>query len=214
MIQVLSQVNFLVQSGHSFFILHEFFPIHDLNIFIKCLQSLKLIFQVLTLEILFNQVSLQFLIVIFHFGHFVLHFLFGLVDLHAGNCFELVFLSVELCSELPSDTCVVKSAHLVLFVLTFEGIVELLDVLIESVSVGLHFFNNKLELFVLPFTLVNLSLKLFFLSPPLSFLLPEFFLKFLVLLSVLIFGFLPLFTLLFPTSLDFQNHGVVLLFDA
>jgi hypothetical protein len=118
-------------------------------------------------------------------GQLVLHLLLGLVDLHPPDGLKLILLPIQLSSQLPPDSCVVQCPHLVLFVLTFQGIIQLLNVLIETVGVRLHLLDDKLKLFVLPLALVDLPLQLFLSPSPLSLFLPQLFLKLIVFSPIL-----------------------------
>lgn len=99
---------------------------------------------------------MELFVLIFYVAHLVLHFLLGLVYLHARDRLKLIFLPIKFCCQLPPDSCIVQCAHLIFLVLAFQRIIQLFDVLIQSVRIGLHLLDDELKLLVLPFTLVNL----------------------------------------------------------
>ena len=102
---------------------------------------------------------------------------------------------------------------MVLFQLSLQTLVELLDIIIQSLSISLHLLNNKLKLIFLPLLFFPSSLQLLLLYLELSLSFSHFILYSLEFLSLLLLLLIMLLPLLFPPSLNILDQlGILFLY--
>lgn len=122
-------------------------------------------------------------------------------------------MPLELVVQLSSDTSRIQGRLLIICQLSLQSFIKLFDVFIQSLSISLHLFNDKLKLIFLSFLLFSGSFKLllFYLELSLSF--SHFILNSLKLLSLLLFLFIVLLSLFFPPCLNILNElGILFLY--
>ena len=108
------------------------------------LQFFELFLHVVQCQTLLLNVCLKFFVLVHESGQFYLHLRPDMIDLHTFDRLKFILLPLQLGPQLTPNASSVKVGHLVLLELSFQVIIELLDVIIESFSVSLHFLNHKL----------------------------------------------------------------------
>ena len=113
--------------------------------------------------------------------------------------------------KLTTDSTWLKSLRLILLEFSLDSIIKLLDIIVESLCISFHFFNDKLKFIFLSFFFFLCSLKLFFLHFVLSFSLSFSIHQFFNFLSFSFSFSFHLFSFLFPPILNILNELSILL---
>jgi len=137
-----------------------------------------------------------------------------MVHLHSFYSLKLRFLSLQLVVQFTTHASAVQSGSLIVLELSFQVLVQLFDVIVQSLGVSLHLLYNKLELGLLSFFFLSSSfqLLLFYLEVPLSLsiLVLQFFKLFFLFLSV----FIILLSFFFPAILYILDQQSILFLDS
>jgi hypothetical protein len=120
-------------------------------------------------------------------------------------------LALQLAVELPPDAACVKGGHLVLLEFSLKAFVELLDVVVESSCITLHFLNDELQFVLLPFLLFPQSFQMLLLDLVLSVPVSQLILKLLYLFPFILPLLIILLPLLLPPVLNILDELSVFL---
>lgn len=132
---------------------------NTISIFVKVLQLLELVLHILQCDGLIEQVSLQLAVFSGQTVDCHFHFAFYLVYLVVLQGLYLYPLLVDLRVEFPPRASLVQDAKLVLLILFLEVLIQLLYVLVQSLDVPLKLLHYELQLVLLSFLFLLLTLQ-------------------------------------------------------